>query len=209
MLQTFFKLALAGALTASVSLADDFLAKVSKGALSDNSVGVKKLTADEANKVVGGYLVGFKVVGKDEIMAYAAPSWATELGLWYEDGQLYFLNREGLLQLGGMCGIDVTECYSSKTSLQHSYASQRRLIEIMSIVGNDPYNDYLGYTVRRHIGVNRKGERFLYFSYGVAVINRPTGSWYRFKSSNVLNNYTVIKEISGKYKAEMENILSK
>ena len=42
MLRTFFKLALASALVASVSLADDFLAKVSNGALSDNSAGVKK-----------------------------------------------------------------------------------------------------------------------------------------------------------------------
>ena len=55
MLRTFFKLALASALVASVSLADDFLAKVSNGALSDNSAGVKKLTLDEASQVVGGY----------------------------------------------------------------------------------------------------------------------------------------------------------
>ena len=57
MLHTFFKIALLGALTASLSLADDFLARVTNGALSDNSVGVKKLTADEASKVVGGYAV--------------------------------------------------------------------------------------------------------------------------------------------------------
>ena len=57
MLHTFFKVALLGALTASLSLADDFLARATNGALSDNSVGVKKLTADEASKVVGGYAV--------------------------------------------------------------------------------------------------------------------------------------------------------
>ena len=55
MLHTFFKVALLSALTASLSLADDFLARATNGALSDNSVGVKKLTADEASKVVGGY----------------------------------------------------------------------------------------------------------------------------------------------------------
>ena len=60
MLRTFFKLALASALTASVSLADDFLAKVSNGALSDSSAGVKKLTLDEASQVVGG---AFQSVG--------------------------------------------------------------------------------------------------------------------------------------------------
>ncbi len=60
MLHTFFKVALLGALTASLSLADDFLARATNGALSDNSVGVKKLTADEASKVVGG---AFQSVG--------------------------------------------------------------------------------------------------------------------------------------------------
>ncbi|WP_185908606.1 hypothetical protein [Campylobacter troglodytis] len=49
MLRTFFKLALVSALTVSLSLADDFLAKVSNGALSDKSAGVKKLTLDEAS----------------------------------------------------------------------------------------------------------------------------------------------------------------
>ena len=53
MLHTFFKLAFASALITSLSLADDFLARATNGALSDNSVGVKKLTADEASKVVG------------------------------------------------------------------------------------------------------------------------------------------------------------
>ena len=209
MLKTFFKIAFLSASLTSFSLADDFLAKLTNCALSDNSAGVKVLTQEEASKVVGGYIVGFKAVGRDEIMAYAVPSWKTELGLWYEDGQLYYLNRQGLLQLGGMCGIDITECYVSKTSRQHSYASQRRLIEVMSIVGNDPYNDYLGYTVKRNIGKTSRGKSFIYFSYGVAVINSKSGSWYRFKSSNVLNNYTVIKEISGKYKSDIENTLRK
>ena len=42
MFHTFFKIALLGALTANLSLADDFLARATNGALSDNSVGVKK-----------------------------------------------------------------------------------------------------------------------------------------------------------------------
>ncbi|WP_185908957.1 hypothetical protein [Campylobacter troglodytis] len=42
MSKTFFKVALLSALLSSLSLADDFLAKVSNGALSDNSTGVKK-----------------------------------------------------------------------------------------------------------------------------------------------------------------------
>lgn len=74
----------------------------------------------------------------------------------------------------------------------------------MSIVGNDPYHNFIGYTVKRNIGVSNLGKRFVYFSYGVAVINEQLGSWYRVKSSIVLNNYKVIKEISSKYKNDME-----
>nr|WP_246059244.1 hypothetical protein [Campylobacter troglodytis] len=52
-------MAFLSALLSSLSLADDFLAKLTNGALSDNLAGVKKLTLDEASQVVGGYLVKF------------------------------------------------------------------------------------------------------------------------------------------------------
>ena len=71
MLRTFFKLALASALTASLSLADDFLAKVSNGALSDNSAGVKKLTLDEAKQVVGGYYDVETICSQTQCFAFA------------------------------------------------------------------------------------------------------------------------------------------
>ena len=81
MLHTFFKIALLGALTASLSLADDFLARVTNGALSDNSVGVKKLTADEASKVVGGYNVAVIQVGYREMAAVVVPTIEHELAV--------------------------------------------------------------------------------------------------------------------------------
>ena len=45
-----------GALLASSAFAGDFLAKVSNGALSDNSPGVKALSLDEMKKVKGGVI---------------------------------------------------------------------------------------------------------------------------------------------------------
>ena len=45
------------------------------------------------------------------------------------------------------------------------------------------------------------------FPNGVAVINEQLGSWYRVNSSAVLNNYQIIKEISSKYKNDMETAL--
>lgn len=55
----FALLALTSLLTSSV-FAEDFLAKLTKGALSDTSPGVKELSLEEMKEVKGGYLVRFK-----------------------------------------------------------------------------------------------------------------------------------------------------
>ncbi|ECO2924758.1 hypothetical protein FXM70_08705, partial [Campylobacter coli] len=55
----FALLALTFLLTNSV-FAEDFLAKLTKGALSDTSPGVKELSLEEMKEVKGGYLVRFK-----------------------------------------------------------------------------------------------------------------------------------------------------
>lgn len=53
----FALLALTSLLTSSV-FAEDFLAKVSNGVLSDNSQGVKALNLDEMKEVKGGMFLG-------------------------------------------------------------------------------------------------------------------------------------------------------
>ncbi|EAI6130136.1 hypothetical protein CA706_02035 [Campylobacter coli] len=58
-----------GALLASSAFAGDFLAKVTNGALSDNSPGVKALSLDEMKEVKGGYY--FK---RDSAFDYGAGS---------------------------------------------------------------------------------------------------------------------------------------
>lgn len=172
-----------GSLLASSAFAGDFLAKVSNGALSDNSQGVKALNLDEMKQVKGGYQTSFKLVGNNELLAFAKPSWTSELTLFQDsNGDQYYWNREGLVRFGGMCGIDTTNCLVNG---KHTYTNQQRLLETMSIVGDDPYRNFLGYTVKRNIGISNLGKRFVYFSYGVAVINEQSGSWYRVKSSPV------------------------
>ncbi|EOG9248803.1 hypothetical protein ACLK82_001283, partial [Campylobacter coli] len=54
-----------GSLLASSAFAGDFLAKVSNGALSDNSQGVKALNLDEMKQVKGGYVFGDYKIFKD------------------------------------------------------------------------------------------------------------------------------------------------
>ena len=55
MLRKFFSLAVLGSLFISPALADDLLAKISNGAISDNSKGLKVLSLDEQKEVKGGY----------------------------------------------------------------------------------------------------------------------------------------------------------
>ncbi|WP_270980013.1 hypothetical protein [Campylobacter helveticus] len=55
MFQKLFSVIALGALLVSFSFANDLLAKLSNGAVSDNSVGVKILSLDEMKEVRGGY----------------------------------------------------------------------------------------------------------------------------------------------------------
>ncbi|ELZ8549292.1 hypothetical protein U0268_001689 [Campylobacter jejuni] len=55
MFKKLLSVATLGALLASSAFAEDILAKVSNGAISDNSAGVKVLSLDEMKEVKGGY----------------------------------------------------------------------------------------------------------------------------------------------------------
>ena len=187
MLHTFFKVALLGVLTASLSLADDFLARATNGALSDNSVGVKKLTADEASKVVGGYVLYHYQHDKDHNKKSSALA-------------VIFSATRAEVEKGGLCGIDQTSCANP---------SQRRLVEWLQVVNG--YGEFRPvYIVRRQIQISPKGNRFVVFSYGVGAYHSETKQLFQFNagtSSTLLNNNMVIKEIAGRYKETVEGIL--
>lgn len=78
-----------GSLLVSSAFAGDFLAKISNGALSDNSQGVKALNLDEMKQVKGGYLVGFINIGNNEIGALAITT------INAHDAGVSFGNRDG------------------------------------------------------------------------------------------------------------------
>ncbi|MCX2683426.1 hypothetical protein OQH60_05740 [Campylobacter sp. MIT 21-1685] len=150
----------------------------------------------------------FKFLTRDEVIAYAVPDEESELKIYtHTDGTQYYFNEEGLRIYSGICGLNVTNCYSNPKTQKHSYESQRRLQEVMSVVGSDPYHNFLGYTVKRNVGTSRYGS-FVYFTYGVAVINERLGSHYKIHSSNVLNYNKVIKELRNAYKNDMEYYLN-
>lgn len=73
MLKKLVNCLILGSLFTSSAFAGDFLAKVSNGALSDNSQGVKALNLDEMKQVKGGYQVLTSKLGNSEYIALAIP----------------------------------------------------------------------------------------------------------------------------------------
>ena len=203
MLRTFFKLALASALTASLSLADDFLAKVSNGALSDSSAGVKKLTLDEAKQVVGGYLVGFADLGAREAAVYAVPRInAIDYGIDYGSEITYDRYGNFVPEKSGICSAGVTHCYMFKDTRTQYQQNVIRLRELMNIVG-DPITTYLAYTTKINIIQTRTGAKQFVFSYGVGMVDAASGAFSRLPSTYLQTNF-VAKDLAKNYKSFLE-----
>ncbi|EKY3406324.1 hypothetical protein QHE50_000022 [Campylobacter coli] len=204
MKKIFAFLALTSLLTSS-AFAGDFLAKLTKGALSDTSPGVKELSLEEMKEVKGGYAVTTIRISQNELAALAVPDFENELGWEIKNGQIDL--EQTMKNDRGLCQMGSTQCYSNSATKKHLWQSQKRLQEFTNALdGSNPLYTALGFSVKRNVGFNRAG-KFVYFSYGVAVINEQSGSWYRVKSSPVLNNYRVVKEISSNYKDFLERYL--
>ncbi|ELJ8896206.1 hypothetical protein RT889_001379 [Campylobacter upsaliensis] len=80
MFQKLFSIVALSALLVSFSFANDLLAKLSNGAVSDNSVGVKILSLDEMKEVRGGYRTSAFLIAENEYLALAIPDQTTTYG---------------------------------------------------------------------------------------------------------------------------------
>ncbi|EAK0456770.1 hypothetical protein [Campylobacter upsaliensis] len=80
MFQKLFSVIALSALLVSFSFANDLLAKLSNGAVSDNSVGVKILSLDEMREVRGGYRTSAFLIAENEYLALAIPDQTTTYG---------------------------------------------------------------------------------------------------------------------------------
>ncbi|HEC1577038.1 TPA: hypothetical protein R1X68_000953 [Campylobacter upsaliensis] len=80
MFQKLFSIVALSALLANFAFANDLLAKLSNGAVSDNSVGVKILSLDEMKEVRGGYRTSAFLIAENEYLALAIPDQTTTYG---------------------------------------------------------------------------------------------------------------------------------
>ncbi|EAK2540392.1 bacteriocin [Campylobacter upsaliensis] len=195
-MKTLSNIIILSALLANFAFANDLLAKLSNGAVSDNSVGVKILSLDEMKEVRGGYQVVFLHNGSsynraDEIYAVAK----------YTEGELqymvnYIQGNSNAPQ--GLCGIDQSSC---------SNPSKNRFTAFLQVTQNSPLSILPVYTVKRQVKVSNLGKPYVLFTYGVGAYDTQTWQMYKLNSSSMLNNNMIIKEMANKYKGQMENAL--
>ena len=205
MLKKLFSVIALGALLANFAFANDLLAKLSNGVVSDNSVGVKILSLDEMKEVRGGYAVATIRISQNELAALAVPDFENELGWEIKNGQI---NLEQTMKNDrGLCQMGSTQCYSNSATKKHLWQSQKRLQEFTNALdGSNPLYTALGFSVKRNVGFNRAG-KFVYFSYGVVAVNRFDGSIRNVTNSATLNNNIIINELKRNYKDRLESAL--
>ncbi|ELN8242792.1 hypothetical protein RZV05_000621 [Campylobacter coli] len=175
-----------GSLLASSAFAGDFLAKLTKGALSDTSPGVKELSLDEMKEVKGGYLVRFKFF-KDR------PNLISEV---YAIAEITLEERKNLDK--GLCGAGEDKCQNP---------SRDRLFAWLQASANSPADYRPVYKVKRQIKYSNLGQPYVLFTYGVAVYNVNNGQIYQYNSSPMLNNNRIIREIAHQYKSVIEDAM--
>ncbi|EAH7284990.1 hypothetical protein ELL62_09260 [Campylobacter coli] len=185
MKKIFALLALTSLLTSS-AFAEDFLAKLTKGALSDTSPGVKELSLDEMKEVKGGYVVEFEFF-KDR------RNLTSEV---YAIAEITLEERKNLDK--GLCGAGEDKCQNP---------SRDRLFAWLQASANSPADYRPVYKVKRQIKYSNLGQPYVLFTYGVAVYNVNNGQIYQYNSSPMLNNNRIIREIAHQYKSVIEDAM--
>ena len=186
MLKKILSLVALGSLFVSSALADDVLAKVSKGALSDNSQGVKVLCLDEMKEVKGGYLVKLY---RDSNYALDSKMYAVAL-----------YSAEEYLK--GLCPAEQTTCDSHNEEMLGAY----------NIAVNQKYGEYgffPVYIVKRQVKVSDLGLPYVVFTYKTGALDKNM-QLYQFDSTTsgaLLNNNSLIKDIARHHKENMESSL--
>ena len=196
MYKAFFRLALLGALTASLSLADDFLARATNGALSDNSVGVKKLTADEASKVVGGYGILENASGQQVFLLQSQNSGIaslTQIGI-----VIGFTDYE--IKNSVSCGLGGDECKNNLRLTAPKSAYQQ-----IASQANQKRGEYFALTTTKTATATRFGVQYKYNT-AAAIVGVSAGKPYRIRSGTASG--TIFNEVKRAYENQLNQILA-
>ena len=193
MLRTFLKFVLVGALVSTLSLADDFLAKVSNGALSDNSLGVKKLTLDEASQVVGGY----KLYNNGEHYLLqnlnSAVSKLTQIGVLVEFTPFEIANSVS-------CGFNALGECQSNTRIPSAKSNYNQIAS----QANQLRGEYFALTTTKTAVATNFGVQYK-FATAAAVVGVSGGRAYRIRSGTASG--IIFNEVKKAYENKLNQIL--
>ncbi len=155
-------------------------------------------------------LYRFKVLQTsiDEVAVVAVLVWGVELPLMQDGDTLIGYDGSALLQVGGLCALGQANCYMAGTVFDNN--AKYRLAQYMNIVGNNPYQKFIGYSVKRNTVVSGNGT-FVYFSYHLNIFYAPngvpTGSFSRFGSVEQFKNSVIVNELEKTFKPLFEDHL--
>lgn len=179
----------------SSSIAEDFLAKVTNGALSDTSEGVKLLSLEGQKKVVGGY------------------------GLMQNDsGQNVFelmrssLSGTTITQIGVVVGLTDYErdnkvaCGFGGVTCSESYVNKQSYNDLM-LIANPNLNEYLAVTATKTTTIGTFGVPKNQFTNGALIVGLNNSNGTIYKIRNVTSNNSIASEVWRRIGNDLNGIL--
>ncbi|WP_415029988.1 hypothetical protein, partial [Campylobacter sp.] len=187
--------AVISAILTSGAFSADLLASLTNGKLSDNSLGVKVLSLDEAKQVKGGLLYSY--VGKlnqNEMLVLVRPFNKYELNPNYDE-----------IKNGTTTSLTLTRIGQEYLSAIAEIApiSYKNHKEIQNMI-DYAMTQNIGYVVTRNISINR-GQQYTYFTY--KVVSDRLRTFHNLTTSNLLSNNQIIKTLSANFKTQFESQL--
>ncbi|TKX31158.1 hypothetical protein [Campylobacter aviculae] len=189
MIKKLLSIATLGALLASSAFADDFLAKVSNGALSDNSAGVKALNLDEMKQVKGGYKLF-----RDSVFIFQninlGMTKLSQIGVIVKPTEYEQDN-------GVLCGFGGGRCSDLYTNKQ-AYNN-------LASIANPELGEYLAVTATKTTIIGPFGIPQVKFSNGGMVVGINGDTIYKIRSANA--NSSVAREVLNRVGKDLNKIL--
>ncbi|HID0706734.1 TPA: bacteriocin [Campylobacter jejuni] len=184
-----------GSLLASSAFAGDFLAKVSNGALSDNSQGVKVLNLDEMKQVKGGYGLVENSSGASVFVFQNINSGMTRLSQIGVIAGLTPYEEKNKVS----CGFGGDGCSPS------SFVNTKAYNEFVSIA-NPNLGEFLAVTATKTTIINPiLGIPQVKFSNGGIIVGINGDTIYKIRSATATN--TVAQEVLRKIGNDLNKIL--
>lgn len=182
-------------LFSSGAFAEDLLAQITNGALSDTSKGVRLLSAEEEKQIVGGYgLMENNGVNVFELMRSSLNgATITQIGVVVGLNDFEMNNQVA-------CGLNVTTCSTS------SYVNKQSYNDLI-LIANPALNEYLAVTATKTTAIGAYGVPQNQFTNSNVVVglNHSNGTIYKIR--NVTSNNSIASEVWRKFGNDLNGIL--